>query len=170
MMCARMLSHESLRKQNRFSRASERFFERVIAVYGRWLSRVLNHPWLTLGVALSTGAVDYPVGLYPERLFPDPDNGIIRGTLRAPQSVSFASMAERQRQVASIILKDPAVESLTSFVGVDGTNPALNSARLQINLKPLDERGDRVQTVISRLQQAVDGVPGVALYLQPTGT
>ena len=72
MMCARMLSHESLRKQNRFSRASERFFERVIAVYGRWLSRVLNHPWLTLGVALSTGAVDYPVGLYPERLFPDP--------------------------------------------------------------------------------------------------
>ncbi|MBD3704518.1 efflux RND transporter permease subunit [Klebsiella pneumoniae] len=77
-------------------------------------------------------------------------------------------MAERQRQVASIILKDPAVESLTSFVGVDGTNPALNSARLQINLKPLDERDDRVQTVISRLQQAVDGVPGVALYLQPT--
>lgn len=168
MMCARMLSHESLRKQNRFSRASERFFERVIAVYGRWLSRVLNHPWLTLGVALSTGAVDYPVGLYPERLLPDRDNGIIQGTLRAPQSVSFASMAERQRQVASIILKDPAVESLTSFVGVDGTNPALNSARLQINLKPLDERDDRVQTVISRLQQAVDGVPGVALYLQPT--
>ncbi len=77
-------------------------------------------------------------------------------------------MAERQRQVASIILKDPAVESLTSFVGVDGTNPALNSARLQINLKPLDKRDDRVQMVISRLQQAVDGVPGVALYLQPT--
>ncbi|MBD3704519.1 efflux RND transporter permease subunit [Klebsiella pneumoniae] len=81
MMCARMLSHESLRKQNRFSQASERFFERVIAVYGRWLSRVLNHPWLTLGVALSTpGAVDYPVGLYPERLFSrSEDNGIIRG-------------------------------------------------------------------------------------------
>ncbi len=77
-------------------------------------------------------------------------------------------MAERQRQVASIILKDPAVESLTSFVGVDGTNPALNSARLQINLKPLDERDDRVQTVISRPQQGVDGVPGVALHLQPT--
>ncbi len=161
-----MLSHESLRKQNRF--ASQRAFLRTgDRVYGRWLSRVLNHPWLTLGVALSTGAVDYPVGLYPERLFPI---GItaLSGTLRAPQSVSFASMAERQRQVASIILKDPAVESLTSFVGVDGTNPALNSARLQINLKPLDERDDRVQTVISRLQQAVDGVPGVALYLQPT--
>ncbi len=104
----------------------------------------------------------------PKGFFPIQDNGIIQGTLQAPQSVSFASMAERQRQVASIILKDPAVESLTSFVGVDGTNPALNSARLQINLKPLDERDDRVQTVISRLQQAVDGVPGVALYLQPT--
>ncbi len=169
MMCARMLSHESLRKQNRFSRASERFFERVIAVYGRWLSRVLNHPWLTLGVALSTSALSIILWVFiPKGFFPIRDNGIIRGTLRAPQSVSFASMAERQRQVASIILKDPAVESLTSFVGVDGTNPALNSARLQINLKPLDERDDRVQMVISRLQQAVDGVPGVALYLQPT--
>ena len=169
MMCARMLSHESLRKQNRFSRASERFFERVIAVYGRWLSRVLNHPWLTLGVALSTLALSILLWVFiPKGFFPIQDNGIIQGTLQAPQSVSFASMAERQRQVASIILKDPAVESLTSFVGVDGTNPALNSARLQINLKPLDERDDRVQTVISRLQQAVDGVPGVALYLQPT--
>ncbi|MGW8094838.1 MdtB/MuxB family multidrug efflux RND transporter permease subunit, partial [Klebsiella pneumoniae] len=169
MMCARMLSHESLRKQNRFSRASERFFERVIAVYGRWLSRVLNHPWLTLGVALSTLALSIILWVFiPKGFFPIQDNGIIQGTLQAPQSVSFASMAERQRQVASIILKDPAVESLTSFVGVDGTNPALNSARLQINLKPLDERDDRVQMVISRLQQAVDGVPGVALYLQPT--
>ncbi len=169
MMCARMLSHESLRKQNRFSQASERFFERVIAVYGRWLSRVLNHPWLTLGVALSTLALSIILWVFiPKGFFPIQDNGIIQGTLQAPQSVSFASMAERQRQVASIILKDPAVESLTSFVGVDGTNPALNSARLQINLKPLDERDDRVQTVISRLQQAVDGVPGVALYLQPT--
>ncbi|SLY89743.1 multidrug transporter MdtB [Klebsiella pneumoniae] len=169
MMCARMLSHESLRKQNRFSRASERFFERVIAVYGRWLSRVLNHPWLTLGVALSTLALSIILWVFiPKGFFPIQDNGIIQGTLQAPQSVSFASMAERQRQVASIILKDPAVKSLTSFVGVDGTNPALNSARLQINLKPLDERDDRVQTVISRLQQAVDGVPGVALYLQPT--
>ena len=169
MMCARMLSHESLRKQNRFSRASERFFDRVIAVYGRWLSRVLNHPWLTLGVALSTLALSILLWIFiPKGFFPLQDNGIIQGTLQAPQSVSFASMAQRQQQVSDIILKDPAVESLTSFVGVDGTNPALNSARLQINLKPLDERDDRVQTVISRLQQAVAGVPGVALYLQPT--
>ncbi|QLU23909.1 MdtB/MuxB family multidrug efflux RND transporter permease subunit [Klebsiella oxytoca] len=169
MMCARMLSHESLRKQNRFSRASERFFERVIAVYGRWLSRVLNHPWLTLSVALSTLALSIMLWVFiPKGFFPIQDNGIIQGTLQAPQSASFANMAERQQQVSAAILKDPAVESLTSFVGVDGTNPALNSARLQINLKPLDERDDRVQTVIGRLQNAVSGIPGVELYLQPT--
>ena len=169
MMCARMLSHESLRKQNRFSRASERFFERVIAVYGRWLSRVLNHPWLTLSVALSTLLLSVLLWVFiPKGFFPVQDNGIIQGTLQAPQSSSFANMAQRQRQVADVILQDPAVQSLTSFVGVDGTNPSLNSARLQINLKPLDERDDRVQKVIARLQTAVDKVPGVDLFLQPT--
>lgn len=169
MMCARMLSYESLRKQNRFSRASERFFERVIAVYGRWLSRVLNHPWLTLSVALSTLALSIMLWVFiPKGFFPIQDNGIIQGTLQAPQSASFVNMAERQQQVSAAILNDPAVESLTAYVGVDGTNPALNSARLQINLKPLDERDDRVQTVIARLQKAVSGIPGIALYLQPT--
>lgn len=169
MMCARMLSHESLRKQNRFSRASERFFERVIAAYGRMLSRVLNHPWLTLSVALGTLALSIMLWVFiPKGFFPIQDNGIIQGTLQAPQSASFANMAQRQEQVSAAILKDPAVESLTSYVGVDGTNPALNSARLQINLKPLDERDDRVQAVISRLQKSVDGIPGVELYLQPT--
>ncbi|XUA20552.1 MdtB/MuxB family multidrug efflux RND transporter permease subunit [Citrobacter sp. OP27] len=169
MMCARMLSHESLRKQNRFSQASERFFERVIAAYGRMLAKVLNHPWLTLGVALSTLALSILLWVFiPKGFFPIQDNGIIQGTLQAPQSASFASMAQRQEQVSDIILKDPAVESLTSFVGVDGTNPALNSARLQINLKPLADRDDRVQKVIRRLQHAIDRVPGIALYLQPT--
>lgn len=169
MMCARMLSHESLRKQNRFSRASERFFERVIAAYGRMLAKVLNHPWLTLSVALSTLALSIMLWIFiPKGFFPIQDNGIIQGTLQAPQSASFASMAQRQEQVSDIILKDPAVESLTSFVGVDGTNPALNSARLQINLKPLSERDDRVQKVIRRLQHSIDRVPGIELYLQPT--
>ncbi|MGO2252698.1 MAG: efflux RND transporter permease subunit, partial [Raoultella ornithinolytica] len=164
-----MLSHESLRKQNRFSRASERFFDRVIAAYGRMLSRVLNHPWLTLSVALGTLALSIMLWVFiPKGFFPIQDNGIIQGTLQAPQSASFANMAQRQEQVSAAILKDPAVESLTSYVGVDGTNPALNSARLQINLKPLDERDDRVQAVISRLQKSVDGIPGVELYLQPT--
>jgi multidrug efflux pump len=169
MMCARMLSHESLRKQNRFSRASERFFDRVIAAYGRMLAKVLNHPWLTLSVALSTLALSILLWVFiPKGFFPIQDNGIIQGTLQAPQSASFASMAQHQEQVSDIILKDPAVESLTSFVGVDGTNPALNSARLQINLKPLADRDDRVQKVIRRLQNSIDRVPGVSLYLQPT--
>ncbi|WP_105596735.1 MdtB/MuxB family multidrug efflux RND transporter permease subunit [Cronobacter turicensis] len=168
MMCARMLSHESLRKQNRFSRASERVINRVIARYGQLLKRVLNHPWLTLGVAFGTLALTVLLWVViPKGFFPVQDNGIIQGTLQAPQSVSFASMAERQRAVADIILKDPAVENLTSFVGVDGTNPSLNSARLQINLKPLDDRDDRVQTVITRLQEAASRVPGATLYLQP---
>ncbi|MDN8542484.1 MdtB/MuxB family multidrug efflux RND transporter permease subunit [Erwinia sp. BC051422] len=168
MMCARMLSVESLRKQNRFSRASEAMFDRVIAAYGRFLKRVLDHQWLTLGVALGTLAVTVLLWIaIPKGFFPLQDNGIIQGTVQAPQSVSWASMAQRQQQVASIIMKDPAVQSLTSFVGVDGTNPALNSGRLQINLKPLDEREDRIPAVIARLQQAVAALPGINLYLQP---
>jgi len=168
MMCARMLSAESLRKQNRFSRASEALFERIIAGYGRWLTRVLCHPWLTLSVALGTLLLTIILWIViPKGFFPQQDNGIIQGTLQAPQSVSYSNMAERTRDVASVIMKDPAVESLTSFVGVDGTNAALNSARLQINLKPLSERDDRIPQVQSRLQQAVAQVPGVSLWLQP---
>ena len=168
MMCARMLKAESLRKQNRFSRASEAFFERVIARYGILLQKVLNHPWLTLGVALSTMAITVLLWLViPKGFFPLQDNGIILGTVQAPQSVSFSNMAQRQQEVASIIMKDPAVQSLSSFVGVDGTNQALNSGRLQINLKPLDERDDRIPVVIARLQQEIAKLPGINLYLQP---
>ena len=168
MMCARMLSAESLRRQNRFSRASEAMFERIIAFYGRVLTRVLNHPWLTLGVALGTLVLTLLLWvLISKGFFPLQDNGIIQGTLQAPQSVSYASMAQRTRDVASIIERDPAVQSVTSFVGVDGTNPALNSARVQINLKPLDERDDRIPAVVERLQSAVARVPGVTLWLQP---
>ncbi|QHA88486.1 MdtB/MuxB family multidrug efflux RND transporter permease subunit [Serratia rhizosphaerae] len=168
MMCVRMLSHESLRKQNRFSAASERFFERVIARYGVWLKSVLNHPWLTLGVAFATLALTVLLYLLiPKGFFPVQDNGIIQGTLEAPQSVSFSNMAERQQQVAAQILKDPAVESLTSFVGIDGSNATLNSGRLQINLKPLSERSERIPAIISRLQQQTANIPGVKLYLQP---
>lgn len=167
MMCARMLSAESLRRQNRFSRASEAMFDRIIAVYGRGLSRVLNHPWLTLSVALGTLLLTVLLWIaIPKGFFPQQDNGIIQGTLQAPQSVSYASMAERTRDVASVIMKDPAVQSLTSFVGVDGTNPSLNSARLQINLKPLDARSERIPEIQQRLQQQVNKIPGVTLWLQ----
>ncbi|RTF19262.1 multidrug transporter subunit MdtC, partial [Serratia marcescens] len=168
MMCARLLSHESLRKQNRFSAASERFFERVIAGYGRWLKVVLAHQWLTLCVALSTLAVTVLLYLFiPKGFFPIQDNGLIQGTLEAPQSVSFSKMAVLQQQVAAQVLQDPAVESLTSFIGVDGTNAALNSGRLQINLKPLSERSDSLQTIIDRMQEKAAALPGLKLYLQP---
>lgn len=168
MMCARMLSYESLRKQNRLSRASEKFFDWVIAHYAVALKKVLNHQWLTLGVALSTLALTVILYLLiPKGFFPLQDNGLIQGTLEAPQSVSFSNMAERQQQVAAIILKDPAVESLTSFVGVDGTNATLNNGRLQINLKPLNSRDDRIPQVITRIQASVAGIPGIKLYLQP---
>ncbi|MFC0140194.1 efflux RND transporter permease subunit [Erwinia mallotivora] len=168
MMCARMLSAESLQKQNRFFRASEAMFDRVIAGYGRLLSRVLNHPWLTLSVALGTLALTVLLWMtIPKGFFPLQDNGIIQGTIQAPQSVSYASMAQRQQQVAERLMQDPAVESLTSFIGVDGTNPALNSGRLLINLKPLSERDDRIPVVVRRLQQQVAQLPGINLYLQP---
>jgi len=168
MMCARMLTARSLRKQNRFSRASEAMFDKIIARYGVLLRRVLNHPWLTLSVALSTLAITVLLWMViPKGFFPVQDNGIIQGTVQASQSVSYTNMAQRQQEVASVIMKDPAVQSLTSFVGVDGTNSALNSGRLQINLKPLDERDDRIPQVIARLQREVEKIPGISLWLQP---
>ncbi|MCV9880055.1 MdtB/MuxB family multidrug efflux RND transporter permease subunit [Brenneria izbisi] len=168
MMCAHMLSHRSLRQHNRFTRASEQFFTRLVNAYGVWLRKVLNHPWLTLSVALGTLALTILLYLWiPKGFFPVQDNGIIQGTVQAPQSVSFINMAERQQQVASIIMKDPAVQSVSSFVGVDGANAALNSGRLQINLRPLSERGERIPEIIARLQQQTAQLPGIQLYLQP---
>ncbi|WP_192457399.1 MdtB/MuxB family multidrug efflux RND transporter permease subunit [Musicola keenii] len=168
MMCARLLNHEALAHQNRFTRASERFFDWVIAAYGRGLTRVLSHPWITLSVAI--GTLVLTVLLYiviPKGFFPIQDNGIIQGTVQAAQTISFNSMVDKQHQVTEAILKDPTVESVSSFIGVDGTNPSLNSGRLQINLKPFSERSERVQTIIDRLQQQAAAIPGVQLYLQP---
>ncbi|WP_409161115.1 MdtB/MuxB family multidrug efflux RND transporter permease subunit [Pectobacterium sp. B2J-2] len=168
MMCARMLSPQSLQKQNRFTRASERFFTRLIDAYRVWLRKVLNHPWLTLSVALGTLLLTILLYIWiPKGFFPVQDNGIIQGTVQASQTVSFSNMADRQQRVASIMMKDPAVESVSSFIGVDGTNAALNSGRLQINLKPLSERSERIPEIISRLQQQTAQIPGIQLYLQP---
>lgn len=168
MMCARMLSHDSLRRQNRFTRASERLFERLVAGYGRWLQKVLKHPWLTLTVAFSMLVLTIVLYLtIPKGFFPTQDNSVIQGTLQASQNVSFSNMAQRQQEALSIIMRDPAVRSVSSLIGVDGTNATLNSGRLQINLKPLDQRQDRIDVVIDRLQRATDGLTGVRLYLQP---
>ena len=140
----------------------------MIAKYGEWLKVVLNHPMLTLGVALSTLVLTVLLYIFiPKGFFPIQDNGLIQGTVQAPQSVSFSEMAQRQQKLAAEILKDPDVASLSSFIGVDGTNATLNSGRLQINLKPLDERTDRVQQIIPRLQTLADKIPGIKLYLQP---
>ncbi|NDL65373.1 MdtB/MuxB family multidrug efflux RND transporter permease subunit [Acerihabitans arboris] len=168
MMCARMLSYESLRRQNRFTRASERIFERVVAGYGGLLRKVLFHPWLTLAVAMSMLALTIILYLaIPKGFFPTQDNSVIQGTVQAAQSVSFSNMAQRQQEVLSVIMRDPAVRSVSSLIGVDGTNATLNSGRLQINLKPLDQRQDRIGVVIARLQRATAGLTGIRLYLQP---
>lgn len=167
MMCARMLSNESLRKQNRFSRASEAMFDRIIAAYGRVLQRVLTWPKLTLGVALLTLLLTVVLWwLVPKGFFPQQDNSLIQGTVQAPQSVSYANMSERMRSLAALIEQDPAVENVSAFVGVDGINAALNSGRLQITLKPISQRDERIPAVIERLQHNVARQPGITLYLQ----
>ncbi|WP_265694155.1 MdtB/MuxB family multidrug efflux RND transporter permease subunit [Providencia rustigianii] len=167
MMCARLLKPESQHKHNRFEIACERFFEWMIAGYAVWLKRILNHQWLTLCVALGTLVLTVLLYMWiPKGFFPLQDSGIIQGTIESRQSISFAAMSQKQQQVAGIILADPAVENVTTYVGIDGSNATLNNARIQITLKPLDERDDRVPTIIPRLQQAADSVAGVNLYLQ----
>ncbi|NHB96045.1 MdtB/MuxB family multidrug efflux RND transporter permease subunit [Photorhabdus stackebrandtii] len=168
MMCARMLKPESKVKHNRFEQASERFFERTIAGYAVWLKKALDHPWITLSVALSTLALTTLLYLViPKGFFPLQDNGLIQGTLEAPQSISFAAMVDKQQQVSSLLLQDPAVENITTFVGIDGSNPTLNNGRLQITLKPLNQRDDRIAEIIPRLQEKIASIPDVKLYLQP---
>ncbi|XBS68755.1 MdtB/MuxB family multidrug efflux RND transporter permease subunit [Acerihabitans sp. KWT182] len=168
LMCARMLNVESLRGQNRFTRAGERLFERLVAGYGRALGKVLRHPWQTLSVTLSMLVLTILLYLIiPKGFFPVQDNGVIQGTVQAAQSVSFGNMAQRQQDVVSIVMRDPAVESVSSVIGVDSINATLNSGRLQINLKPLERRAESIDVVIARLQRAVGGLTGIRLYLQP---
>ena len=168
MMCARILKHTPEEKQGRFFRASQRLFDRVIEAYGRTLRWVLNHQTPVLLVAVATLVLT--VLLYivvPKCFFPVQDTGVILGISEAPQSISFPGMAERQQTLARVILKDPAVESLSSFIGVDGTNTTLNSGRILINLKPLGDRRVSASEVILRLQDALAKVEGITLFMQP---
>ena len=168
MMCARLLRYRREAEQGNFYRVSQRAFDRTIAAYGRTLRWVLNHQPATLGVA--AGTLLFTIVLYvvvPKGFFPVQDTGVILGISEAAQSISFPAMTERQQALAGKILADPAVASLSSFIGVDGTNTTLNSGRIYINLKPLDERKMNVQDVISRLQTQVAGVEGITLFLQP---
>src|SRR6185437_3838910 len=168
MMCARLLRHTPTDEQSRFYRASGRFFDAVIARYGRALDWVLDRQFATLLVAIGTLVLTVLLYLLvPKGFFPVQDTGLIQGISEAPQSISFAAMAERQQALAAEVLKDPEVQSLSSFIGVDGTNMTLNSGRFLINLKPHDERKADVETVIRRLQDRLSTIPGISLYMQP---
>jgi multidrug efflux pump len=168
MMCARLLHHKKPEEQSRFYRASERTFQRIIAFYGRTLAWVLRHQKATLAVAAATLVATILLYLVvPKGFFPVQDTGVILGISEAPQSVSFQAMARRQQDLAHEILKDPAVVSLSSFIGIDGTNTTMNSGRIQINLKPLDERKASASEVIRRLQPSLAKVEGITLFMQP---
>jgi multidrug efflux pump len=167
MLCAKLLSHKDHAEQSRFYRASERVFQKVIGFYERTLDWVLERRRLTLAVAVGTLAVTVLLlFVVPKGFFPVQDTGEIQAVSEASQSVSFAKMAELQQRLAAMILENPAVESLSSFIGVDGTNSTLNSGRIQINLKPLSQR-DSATDVIRELSSASRRIDGISLYLQP---
>ncbi len=168
MMCARILKHNPESQQTRFYRVSEDAFNRMIAFYGRTLKVVLRYQTFTLLVAL--GTLILTVVLYiviPKGFFPVQDTGVIQGISQASQSISYPDMATKQQELSRIILQDPAVESLSSFIGADGLNTTLNSGRININLKPLDERHISAADVIRRLQTNLTQVSGMHLYMQP---
>jgi multidrug efflux pump len=168
MACALLLKPAGEERPNWFQRKNKEWFDTIIEHYGSALRFVLDHQSITLTVAVVTLAVT--AALYiaiPKGFFPVEDTGLIQGISEAGQAVSFGGMADRQRALADIILKDPDVDSLSSFIGVDGTNATLNSGRFLINLKPHGKRSSDIAKVINRLETAVTAVAGVALYLQP---
>src|SRR6202522_3759370 len=168
MMSARILRHQPKDQQGRIYRTTERAFEAMIAFYGRTLKFVLRFQTITLFVALATLLLT--IFLYiiiPKGFFPVQDTGVIQGISQAPQTISSKSMAEKQQELAKVILDDPAVESLSSFIGADGTNTTTNSGRISINLKPLDQRKMSASDVIRRLQSKLDKVQGIQLFMQP---
>ncbi len=168
MMSSRLLRHKPKSEQNRFYRWTEDIFERIIAAYGRSLKWVLEHDTLALLVALATLLLTvFQYIEIPKGFFPTQDTGIIQAVSQAPESISFAAMSRKQQELSTEILKDPAVESLSSFIGADGINTTLNSGRIQINLKPLEQRHVRASEVIERLQKRLHNVQGIQAYLQP---
>jgi len=168
MMCARLVKHRPAAAEPAWSRKAGAWFDALIAFYARRLEWVLNRQKLTLGVALVTLALTALLYVViPKGFFPVQDTGLIQVITEAPQSVSYLSMAQRQEALAAAILKDRDVESLSSFVGVDGTNVTLNTGRMLVNLRPRDERSSTASQVIGRLQQEVQAVPGISSYLQP---
>ena len=168
MMSARLLKHTPENQQSWFYRRSERAFDSIITNYGKTLRWVLDHQGATLIVALATLVLTVLLYLViPKGFFPVQDTGVIMGISDAEQTVSFAAMAERQQALAGVILRDPAVESLSSFIGVDGMNTTPNTGRIQINLKPVGIRDVSASDVIRRLTPELAKVEGITLYMQP---
>ena len=168
MMCAKLLRHQKKEDESWFFRKSEDAFNAIIAFYGRTLKFVLRFRTITLIVTFATLVGTILLYIYvPKGFFPVQDTGVILGVSEAPQSISFRAMGDRQQALANVILKDKAVDSLSSFIGIDGTNTTLNSGRIQINLRPLAERKISASDVIRRLQPQLDKVDGITLFMQP---
>ena len=168
MMASRILKHNPEAQQGRFYKSSERVFESMISFYGRTLKFVLRYQTVTLFVAVGTLALT--VFLYiiiPKGFFPVQDTGVIQGITQAPQTIGSKGMATKQQELARVILDDPAVESISSFVGADGTNTTTNSGRMSINLKPLNQRDMSAADVIRRLEPKLDKVEGIQIFMQP---
>jgi multidrug efflux pump len=168
MMCAKLLKTKGSSKHGRFYELSERAYEQVIHRYGETLQWVLKHQTATLLVTV--GTLVFTIFLFiivPKGFFPVQDTGVILGISDAPQTISFNAMAQRQQALARVILKDPAVDSLSSFIGIDGVNTTPNSGRIQINLKPRNQRKDSASEIIRRLQPELTRVEGITLYMQP---
>jgi multidrug efflux pump len=168
MMCSRILQDKATARQTRFYHWSEKIFNSIIAAYGRSIQVVLRYRFTTLVVTIATLVATILLFIVvPKGFFPVQDTGVILGISEAPQTVSFLSMVERQQQLVDVLLQDPAVDNISSFIGVDGTNTTLNSGRIQINLKPLEDRKISATEVIRRMQPHLAGVEGVQLFLQP---
>ncbi len=168
MMCAKLLKRHDPKHQSRFYKSTENFYNRVIEFYGRTLKFVLRHQTITLLV--TAGTLVLTLFLYvvvPKGFFPVQDTGVILGISEGPQNTSFAAMAQHQQALAQVILKDRDVQSLSSFIGIDGTNATPNSGRIQINLKPRDQRTATASEIIRRLQPELDRVKDITLYMQP---
>src|ERR1700726_2648996 len=168
MMASRILKHNPLEQQTRFYRASERVFNGMIAFYGRTLKFVLGYQTITLFVAL--GTLLLTIFLYiiiPKGFFPVQDTGVIQGISQAPPTISSRSMAEKQLEITKAVLDDPAVESVSSFIGADGTHTTLNSGRMSINLKPLNQRKISASDLVRRLKSRVSQIQGIQLFMEP---
>src|ERR1700758_1684432 len=157
MMCSKLLKHRPLSSQGWFYRVSERGWQWVVDRYASTLRVVLRHQTFTLFVTLGTLVLTlYMYVVVPKGFFPVQDTGVILGISQAPETTSFEGMSEKQRQLARVILQDPDVVSLSSFIGVDGTNMTPNAGRIQINVKPRDQRSSDASTIIRRLSPQLE--------------